>query len=199
MLGWTLAAFAGCDVIEAIILVGQFDELPLLRLLGDEYGGGKVTAIVAGGADRQSSVYNGLTLCAGFDFVAIHDAARCGVTPELIARTVNLAREKNASAVAALPVADTLASESLDAPNVIAGYVSRDHLWAIQTPQVFPVPLLCAAHDAAITEGVTVSDDTQLIRRRGEPVYLALGSPENFKVTRSEDAVLMAAVLESRE
>ncbi|MEI6431480.1 MAG: 2-C-methyl-D-erythritol 4-phosphate cytidylyltransferase [bacterium] len=199
ILGWTLEAFARCHVIEAIILVGQFEELPLLHAIAAEFGGGKVTAVVAGGEDRQESVRNGLAACDGFDFVAIHDAARCGITPEVISRTVNLAQEKNASSVAALPITDTLASENPDAPGAVSGYIPRDHLRAIQTPQVFPVPLIRAAHDVALAEKLTVSDDTQLIRRLGEPVYFALGSPRNCKVTHAEDATLMAIALRESE
>ena len=200
LLTWTLEVFARCAEIEAIVIVGQFVELPLLHDIAKQFGGGKVRAIVPGGPDRQSSVRNGLIACAGFDYVAIHDAARCGITLEVIQRTVAMAQEKKASAVAALPLADTLALEASGSSETrqIAGYIPRDNLWTIQTPQIFPLELIQKAHEAAHREGVLVTDDTQLIRRLNQPIYLALGSPQNFKVTRPEDTAVMEAVLKMR-
>src|SRR5262245_57659970 len=84
LLAWTLDAFALCDAIDAIVLIGSEPDLPRLHDLGRQYGGPKFRDVVLGGPDRQSSVRNGLAACADFEYIAVHDAARPCVPSVLI-------------------------------------------------------------------------------------------------------------------
>ena len=201
LLGWTLEAFARCDAVERVLLIGNETDLPRLRELGGTYGGGKVRDVVAGGADRQASVLAGVAACGDAEHVVIHDAARPCVSPELVAQTVAAvsAFGPTCAATAAIPVADTLVRED-DANTMLAGTnVPRERLWAVQTPQAFRTRYLVAAHEAARMHGVRGTDDAGLVRRIGRVVQLVPGSPENLKVTHPADLALAEAILARRE
>lgn len=196
LLGWTLHAFAQCAAIDQVVLIGGGDELPRLRAIGAEFGGGKVQDVVAGGADRQASVRAGLTACEAADFVVVHDAARPAVTAGLIERVLVAARRHDA-ATAALPVSDTLVQGGKE--GLVGGSIGRDGLWRVQTPQAFRRGLLEEAHRRAEREERRGTDDAGLVRHDGSPVRLVPGSPENVKVTQPEDLALVEAILSSRQ
>jgi 2-C-methyl-D-erythritol 4-phosphate cytidylyltransferase / 2-C-methyl-D-erythritol 2,4-cyclodiphosphate synthase len=201
LLGWTLEAFAHCAVIDAIILVGAEAELPRLQALGEQFGGGKLLVVVPGGDSRQASVRLGLdALPETCELVAIHDAARCCITPDLIESVIESARFWGA-ATASQPVRDTLTYEE---PEGVTGYptvgppANRDELRAVQTPQVFPFEKICAAHAKARSVGAPATDDATLYAQYLGRVALASGALENLKVTTPEDLTLAEAILRNR-
>ena len=198
----TVAAFDAHAGIDGVIVVTGASDVARCR---DTLAGlSKVMAIVAGGATRQESVMVGLfALGAGADdIVLVHDGARPLVTADIISRCI-VGVETHGSAVAALPVTDTLkrADASGQEPaHTIAHDVPRDDLWAVQTPQAFRFQTLLNAHVAARSATFTGTDDASLVQRLGDvPVRLALGSAENIKVTHPEDLALAEAILTARE
>jgi len=200
LLGWTLEAFANCTAVDHVFLVGGVGDENRLRAIGETFGGGKVRDVFQGGADRQASVAAGLRQTANAEFVLVHDAARPCVTPELVAQVAQAARIFGA-ATAAVAVSDTLVRSSGANGEFARETVSRDHLWAVQTPQGFRRELLLRAHRRAEeTNAPRGTDDAGLVQTLvGEPVRLLPGSPENLKVTRAEDLALAEAVLARRE
>lgn len=189
VLGWTLAAFAQCDEITRIVLVGTEAETDLLWELGDRFGGGKVQAVVLGGSTRQESVRRGLDAVAT-EFVLVHDAARCCITPTLIGDAVGLTRLHLALTVVR-PVTDTLMQRSGE-------LVDRSALVAVETPQGFQTELLRRAHASARNEGFVATDDASLLRRLGRPVHLMESSVPNPKITYAEDIAIAEALLAGR-
>jgi 2-C-methyl-D-erythritol 4-phosphate cytidylyltransferase len=152
----------------------------------------KPYTLVAGGAERQDSVWNGLAaLPAGAEIVAIQDGARPCTSAELIAATVAAARETGA-AVAAQKVTDTL-KESADG-QLIDRTVDRARLWAVQTPQTFQVAVIRRALAEVRRCGVQVTDDTSACEFIGQPVRLVTSGP-NPKVTLPADLAAVAALL----
>jgi len=145
-----------------------------------------VSAVVAGGARRQDSVRLGLqALPPAVTHVLVHDAARPFLSAALVARTVAAARRAGA-ATAALPVAETL-MRAQAAAHVAAAHVDRTGIWAVQTPQVFTVDLLRAAHAAAEADGFEASDDGTLVLRLEAKLEFVPGEWWNLKVTGPED------------
>src|SRR5256712_848555 len=150
LLAHAIAPFQECASIERIVLVMAPLNLKRGRDLVERYGFTKATALVKGGERRQDSVRLGLEALGGCDYVAVHDGARPLVTPELIARGLEAARETGAAAPA-LPIADTVKEAG---PNgIVLRTLDRSRLWAVQTPQVFRYELLLRAH-REITAGV---------------------------------------------
>ena len=209
LLGWTLQAFAGCSSVHDIIVSGGESDLPRLREIGTTFGGGKVRDVVLGGADRQASVRNGLAACSDAEYIIVHDGARPCVTPALIEQVLEAASYVLSNATAALSVSDTLVKSLgdrwYDGPNGsriahVGARLDRENVWAVQTPQAFKAQGLREAHNKAAEAGFVGTDDTAVWQWAfGTGGYLVTGSPENIKVTRPEDLVLVAAVLAGRQ
>src|SRR4051794_8309742 len=143
VLAHTIEAFERTDSVREIILVARAERVAEFEELVRQSDFKKVRRVVAGGKRRQDSVQAGLKQVEEeAEFIAVHDAARPLVTPEKIERVLALAREHGAAALAA-PVTDTL--KRADKHHVVTGGVPREHIYAMQTPQIFERALLTQA------------------------------------------------------
>ena len=100
--------------------------------------------VAVGGPTRAISVRNGLlALLNGVaqpsDWVLVHDAARCLVTPEQIKALIDACKNDNVGGLLALPLPDTLKSS---AGGRVAATVARADKWLAQTPQMFRIGAL---------------------------------------------------------
>src|SRR5258705_4586138 len=150
-----------------------------------------------GGRTRSESVANGLDdLPDEAEIVLVHDAARPLVGATTIDRVVAAVRDGK-SAVAALPVVDTL--KEVDPDGRIVRTISRDPLWRAQTPQGFPRRVIVDAHRRARKERVSATDDAALLERLGIPVHVVLGSERALKVTEVGDFARVDALFPTDE
>lgn len=189
---WSLESLERCAAVEAIVVVGPVRRLQE-ALAAAGFAPAKVVGWTEGGRERQDSVARGLrALPGGHDVVAVHDAARALVTPELIARVVGDAVAHGA-AIAAVPVADTLKRVALGR---VEDTVPRAALWCAQTPQVFRRDWLEAAHGQSRS---AATDDAALVEALGHPVRVTEGDALNFKITTARDLALAGAWLARRE
>jgi 2-C-methyl-D-erythritol 4-phosphate cytidylyltransferase len=190
---WRRFDEAGC--IDEIVMVVRDGMQAAFRELGERHRFRKKAALVAGGKERQDSVWNGLeALSPGTEIVVIQDAARPCTSQALIAATVAAARETGA-AVAAQAVTDTI-KESRDG-KLIERTLDRSQLWAVQTPQTFRVEIVRRALSEVRRRGLLVTDDTAACELIGQPVRLVLSAQPNPKVTRPEDLPCVEALLRS--
>ena len=192
---WSLAAYEACDDIGQCVLVCAESRLEELSALAAPYK--KFGSIVAGGAERADSVLNGLRALESRApaLVAVHDAARPLVTPAIISLVVAAAAEWG-SAVAAEPVADSL-HRAAGAGHLVET-VSRDGLWAMQTPQVAGCDTLLRAIEAARSAGQGVTDEISALIQAGLRPRAILHGNLNFKVTFPRDLALAEAALNAR-
>ncbi|MCX7721982.1 MAG: 2-C-methyl-D-erythritol 4-phosphate cytidylyltransferase [Verrucomicrobiae bacterium] len=180
---WTRFDSASC--IDGIVLVVREDQLDRVAALASRLSLSKPYWIVAGGPHRQDSVWNGLqALPNSAEIVAIQDAARPCTPAELIAATVQAARQFNA-AVAAQPITDTV-KESPDG-EWVKRTLDRAQLWTVQTPQTFRVEIIKRAVSEARRRGLQLSDDTAACELINQPVKLVIDARPNPKLTRPED------------
>jgi 2-C-methyl-D-erythritol 4-phosphate cytidylyltransferase len=181
----TWRRFDNCAGIDEIVLVIREGMQSAFKELAEKHALKKPFRLVAGGAERQDSVWNGLeALSPAAEIVAIQDAARPCVTNELIHATVEAAREIGA-AVAAQPVTDTL--KESDDGRLVTRTVDRARLWAVQTPQTFRVEIIRRALAAVRRKGLRVTDDTAACELIGQPVKLVPGLSPNPKITVPAD------------
>lgn len=136
--------------------------------------------ITSGGSTRQESVHHALKCIKNADFVAIHDAARCLITRDVIQRTLCSAAE-HGSGIAAVPSRDTLRRGSDNS------VVDRNGLYMMQTPQSFRYDLILAAYDKAEQDGFIGTDDCALFEYAGHKSVLVMGDLMNQKLTIPED------------
>lgn len=181
----TLEVFERMDEVGEIVVVAGSGEEERCRRLAEQYGLSKVKAVVAGGSERQHSVYNGVKALGGrTDWVMVHDAVRPFVTSSAV-RACCAAAEKHGAAVLAVPVKDTI--KQVDEAGMIASTPDRKSLWAIQTPQAFRRGLLTEAHERARAEGFVGTDDAMAVERLGARVAVAQGDYTNIKITTPDD------------
>jgi 2-C-methyl-D-erythritol 4-phosphate cytidylyltransferase len=184
LLAWSVDACQSCKLVDQIAIVLNETKLDLGRKLAAERGWSKLVEICGGGKRRQDSVRQGLNELEDCDWIIIHDAARPFLTADLISDGLEAAQTTGA-AVAAVPIKDTIKIGSSDM--MVRKTLSREQLWAIQTPQIFRFDIIAEAHEQ-ITEEVT--DDAGMVEQLGRKVKLYMGSYNNIKITTPEDVAL---------
>ena len=150
-----------------------------------------------GGVNRAESVLNGLHVlqangAAAHDWVLVHDAARCLITPAQINQLIDACENDAVGGLLAHKVPDTLKTASAGR---VAGTVDRSDKWLAQTPQMFRIGPLSMALAGADD---TVTDESSAMEAQGFKPKLVTGSAENFKVTYPEDFQLAEAILLGR-
>jgi 2-C-methyl-D-erythritol 4-phosphate cytidylyltransferase len=157
--------------------------------------------VPCGGASRAHSVYNGLLFMRSqgvrdHDWVLVHDAARCLVTPAMVNDLIDRCLPDAVGGLLALPVPDTLKSS---VKGRVSGTVDRADKWLAQTPQMFRLGALIAAMaPLASTDFEGVTDEASAMEMGGHKPLLVPGSAHNFKVTYPPDFALAAALLQNR-
>lgn len=201
MLEWSIDAFRACDSVRSIVVAAPPGHVG--DIAGHDLG------VVPGGATRARSVANALE-AVGTGYVAIHDAARPLLTPELVeALVADLAANPEAAGViAAAPVPDTIkraenanrgsdTSGVLDSNLVIERTEDRARLWAAQTPQVFRTEALREAL-AAAERPEEATDEAMLVEGAGGAVLIHPVEGQNLKVTTPLDLQVAELLLRSR-
>ena len=151
---------------------------------------------VDGGAERQDSVAAGLAaLPAGTRMVAVHDGARPLITPQGIAACLAAAEETGA-ATCAHPVVDTLKRADA-AGKSLPEKVSREHLWGMETPQIFRLELLLQAYQYVKENALVVTDEVSAVEALGVPTQLVQGGA-NLKITLPGDLELAELIWKHR-
>ena len=197
VLAHTLMAYQKCPLIREIVVVTRPQDFNEVFAIAKEYGIKKLRKITAGGNTRQESAKNGVDkLSEEIKYVAIADGARCLTTPTQIAM-VCLKAYRHKAASAAHAVSDSMKRSSPS--GFVTETVNREHLWAVQTPQVFHTALYHAAVFNAQRTGFTATDDNALIEHLGYRIRLVECGYENLKITTKEDLALAEAILAHRE
>lgn len=192
MLQWSIDAFRAYDPDCGVVLVVHPDYLEKWKELLKGEG---ITA-VAGGTSRIESVRNGLKEI-GKDgknkngeerIVFIHDAARPGVTPEMIRRGEAAVRP-GTGAVPVVPLSDSI--RKLTWEGSIA--VNRSEYVAVQTPQVFMYEDIAKAYRELPEETGAFTDDASVAEAAGIRIVTFQGDSDNMKVTNPGDIERVAA------
>jgi len=186
MVEWSIAACRAAGPVRSIVVAcppGHVGDL-----------GGHDLGVVPGGATRAQSVANALE-AVGTEYVAIHDAARPLLTPELVeALVADLdAAPAAAGVIAAAPVTDTVKRGS----SLIEETVDRSQLWSAQTPQVFRTDALREALVAA-DRPQEATDEAMLVEWHGGTVLIHPVAEPNLKVTTPLDLRVAELLLAER-
>ena len=193
----TLLAFENCPRISEIVVVAKEDEVDRYADFAREHGITKFKVAVKGGSTRQESVLNGFNATnEKADFVAIHDGARCLITPDEIDKVL-LAAYKYGAATASVSAFDTV--KLADSKGFISETVDRTKVRLAQTPQVFGRTLYCAAAYTAREEGFEATDDCMLCERINQKIKLVECSRENIKITTAQDIKTAERILSGRK
>jgi 2-C-methyl-D-erythritol 4-phosphate cytidylyltransferase len=195
----TLAAFEQVKSLAGgLVVVGKEDDY-LSNLLNNVSNTIFLIAPQAGNT-RAATVFKGLEAllshgAVATDWVLVHDAARCLITPEQINDLISACQNDAVGGLLALPLPDTLKSEKAGRVSATLG---RSDKWLAQTPQMFRIGPLLEAMQSASTHHLEITDESSAMEHMGLQPKLVRGSAQNFKVTYPEDFALAEAVLLNR-
>jgi 2-C-methyl-D-erythritol 4-phosphate cytidylyltransferase len=198
ILAHTLARLAALPEVTTIRVIVPAAECDYCRQeVVARYALAKLAGVVAGGAERQDSVRNGLDACgaADDDLIMIHDGVRPffpgAALPALLA-----AAGRTGAGILAIPAQDTIKEVE---EGTVVRTLERSRLWQVQTPQAFRAGVIRTAHQQALAAGFTGTDDASLVEWCGGAVGVVPGSPYNFKITTPADLALARALLAAGE
>lgn len=185
------------EISEIVVVTGEEDIPKVEREIVQAYHLDKVSKVVAGGEERQDSVYNGLIeVSDDVEYVMIHDGARPFVSKEVLQKAIQKTIVDKATIVA-VPVKDTIKIIN-PTTGMVETTPSRETLWSVQTPQSFEKQLLKEAYRSAHEKGLQVTDDSMIVEAYGKQVSVILGEYTNIKITTPEDLVIGESILNSK-
>lgn len=220
VLGTAVRRFAESGLTDAVIIVSPEDGSldGIYESIADEYRGYCRVMIARGGKERSDSVKAGLkmtaadTLAAGVSpdevLVMIHDAARPGVTREIIASNIEAMRTCRA-VVTAVPSVDSVRfiphkeknnksgfplKETIQYPIMLSNVVEREYVYNVQTPQTFRLADILQAYERADAEGYKGTDDASVAEMAGIMPAIVPGARTNRKITTQEDISMTTRV-----
>jgi len=178
----TLERFLSYSSTLQIILVLPVNEMKAWYALCDKHEFYPAILTVTGGNSRFQSVKNGLNrISAKEGLVAVHDGVRPFVTPEIIAKSFEIAAEKG-GAVTCVSSKDSIRLVTKDCNNEA---VDRSTYRLVQTPQTFRLDWMRLAFNTPEQDSFT--DCASVLNAAGYPVTLIEGAYENIKITTPED------------
>ena len=195
---YSLKAFEESFIEEIVLVTGEHEIQFCQEEIVQKYGFTKVKAVVAGGAERYLSVYEGLKACGSCDYVYIHDGARPFVDERMMESAYEAVEEFGACVIA-VKAKDTV--KIADENGIILNTPDRNRVWQMQTPQVFNYQMIKEAHEKIIYRtDLPITDDAYVYEYVfGKPIKLVEGSYENIKITTPEDMEIANIFLSKRE
>jgi 2-C-methyl-D-erythritol 4-phosphate cytidylyltransferase len=188
VLYYTIKAFEDNQLIDDIVLViSKMDISYCEENIVEKYNFKKIRKIISGGETRQESVLNGLKSLDNCNVVLIHDGARPFVSNRIISQGIKFAEIHGAAACGVKPK-DTI--KIINNFNMSEATLEREKLFSVQTPQCFNYELIFKCHKKAFNETFKATDDTMIVERYFNNVYLYEGSYDNIKITTPEDLVI---------
>jgi len=183
----TIEAFDIPEIQKIIIVVPDSDitrTKEYINMNNDRF------LITAGGTTRQESVFNGLKASPECSITLIHDGVRPFVTFRLIKRVVDGLSDAD-GCIPVIPVTDTI---KLTLNGLVKRTISRENLYAVQTPQAFRYDRILEAHIQASSRADISTDDSMLIEEAGGIVRTVEGDRFNIKITLPEDMIPAEAI-----
>ncbi len=180
----TLRALGRARGLEGIVVAVPEGHVAATRRLLARLRVAKILDVVAGGVDRQESVWRALQrVPESARWIVVHDAVRPFITGALVEQ-VRTAATAQGAATCGIPVRETVKRVR---DGSIEATVERQGLWLTQTPQAFARALLWEAHEKARRDGFAGTDDAVLVERLGMAVAMVPGLAQNLKITTRED------------
>ena len=191
----SMAAVERHDAVESVSVALAPDDGIFDQLIRPHYPS---VQTVTGGDSRAQTVMNGLRFIIqqhpDCEWVLVHDAARPCLSLADLSRLLDEGLQSDPGAILAVPVNDTL--KLADEAGCIEQTVDRSHCWAAQTPQLFRINELILNLEAALSAGLTPTDEASAMEYAGAHPLLVKGSTSNIKITGAEDLALAEFILQ---
>ena len=198
VLARSILAFQNCPDVSEIRVITANEKQDDVAQLAAEIGADKFREAIAGGAERHLSVWNGIQRIdvSASGLIAVHDGARPLVTPSAISACGKIA-EESGGATLAHRVTNTLKRATENGE--VSESVSRNDLWAMETPQIFNSKLLRKAYVEIMDRGQLITDEVSALQEIGVKVQVVENREPNIKITVPADLLVAEKILESRK
>lgn len=196
VIAYSMLAFQQIDEVREIIVAARSCDADIIANIAIDNGISKFAGCADGGETRQQSVINALKLVSGETaLIAVHDAARPLVDPDIVRSCINDASVFG-GAVLGVPVKDTIKHVE---GGMIYDTPDRSKLYIIQTPQIFKKKYYFDGVNFAIAHDLDFTDDCQLVEAVGIKVNMTLSDYRNIKITTPEDMIIAEAIMNRQE
>ncbi len=190
----TLEKFQHCDDIDSITIVSQKHLYNDIEKIKDHFKITKIKNIIAGGRERQDSVFNGLNSlenCNDNDIIVVHNGSNPLVKIGEISACITAAR-KHGAAVLAFPLKDTIKKVK---DGLVESTLDRNNIWQMQTPQCVQYGIFKDAFANAKMKKMVATDDVAMVEAIGRKVKIVPCSTRNFKITTPEDLEMARKIM----
>ncbi len=193
MLQHSIDALLAEPRITRLIVVVSPSDLTAQKLT---FADKRVVVARVGGLTRTTSVKNALSYAAFTEneWVLVHDASRPCLLTSDVTKLIDVCTKHEKGGILAVPVSDTLKKEGKD--RKIAKTISREDVWAAQTPQMFRAFQLIEALDKATK---VVTDEASAVEQLGIKPLIVEGTQTNIKVTYPMDLWMAQAFFHYRD
>lgn len=176
-------AHEAASSITDIIVVARREDMDFVKTELSSFE--KIKNIVCGGKSRAESAFNGFkAIDFKCDYIAVHDGARCLISPDDIDLVVSDAIRYGA-ATASAKITDTV--KCLDENGFINSGLNREKMRAVQTPQVFKYSIYEKAISLIDAFDDSITDDNSIVEKIGVKIYPSDTDKNNIKITYKED------------
>jgi len=180
LLFWTIDKFANHSKINQIIITLPQDEIEIYKTIIEKEYQNSTISIIAGGKQRQDSVFNALAICPeDTDLVLIHDGVRPFISQNDISNLIKKAQLKKA----VIPISKVKNTIKKIKQEKVVTTIQREDLVNAFTPQVFQYKLIRQCHEDAKKIQLYCTDDAAILEHFGHTVYTLECPSHNFKVT----------------
>lgn len=144
--------------------------------------------VIEGGSAREESAKKAIEFLASQNadkesIVLIHDADRPNINEEIIAKNVLAAKEMGAAITASSSVNSLATSRD----GVINGYLNREEVFQIQTPQTFTLGLLEEAFAKVSDPSIYTDEGSLVLFATGVGAKIVKAGSDNYKITTESD------------
>lgn len=173
------------DIIDEIIIVTNENNMSYVENFCKNKKMESKVKVIAGGAERQHSIFNAIKKIKNADYVIIQDGVRPFLKERYFYEILSELEKGYDGAIIATKSKDTIKiinenKEVIETPN-------RNFTVSVQTPQAFKFENLKLAHIEAEKNDFLGTDDASLIEKINGRVKIVYGDYDNIKVTVQED------------
>ena len=187
------------ELIDEIIIVTSEECLSEVNAITKKYLSDRRIIVVTGGRSRQESSFLGCEALSDLsDFVAVHEAVRPFISPEVIISGYELLMDPEIDGVdTVIATSDTIVQLD-EAEKFIQTIPNRKLLRRGQTPQFFPTKLLKKVYSIVEHQELSAfNDECGLVLRVMPNARIATvnGSEKNLKITTQQDSLIAEQLL----
>ena len=194
VMGHSLLKFEHEPSVKNVIVVVDKDRMERTLHIVKLLGCAKVRHIVAGGANRPSSLKAGMKYLPEKDvLVVVHEVSRPAFDEVVLGNVVRTAR-RYGCAVAAAKIPDVVKTTELGV--CATAILDRGKAWMSQTPLAFKRDVYERAMQSPERKNVKFNDDeSAYIQAAGEEVRLVESGMMNMKIRSASDLPMLSTIV----